>query len=74
MTKSQIIDYIMYTPTNTNESVLSTYLGEGDWSALYKYIKQTPHNMNRSVLEALIGKDPTYAVVGTAIVGQSVVG
>lgn len=72
MDKSQIIDHIMSTPHNVNWNVLSTMLGEGDWSKLKTYVEQTPHNMNRKVLEVFLGS--RVAVVGTAIVGQDVVG
>lgn len=72
MDKSQIIDHIMSTPHNVNWNVLSTMLGNGDWSELKTYVEQTPRNMNRKVLEVFLGS--RVAVVGTAIVGQDVVG
>lgn len=77
MTKTQIIDHIMFTPHNTNRAVLKGILGDGNWEALYKYVATTSHNMNRKVLEALIGDSSSGgagAVVGTAIVGTDVVG
>lgn len=51
-TKIKIIDYIMSTPTNTNWNVLSSMLGDGDWTKLKAYVETTPHNMNRMVLES----------------------
>lgn len=74
MDKSQIIDHIMSTPYNINWNVLSTMLGDGDWSKLKAYVEQTSHNMNRKVLEVFLDSGPRIAVVGTAIVGQDVVG
>lgn len=75
MDTNKIISYIMITPYNTNWSVLSTMLGEGDWSELKEYIKKTPKNMNKKILEALLrGKQKdNSAVVGTAIVGTAVI-
>lgn len=65
MEKQQIIDYIMSTPTNTNWSVLSSMLGDGDWTRLKAYVETTPHNMNRMVLESFFsGSDePDFLVV-----------
>ena len=75
MNKTQIIDHIMSTPHNINWNVLSTMLGEGDWSTLKTYVEKTPHNMNRQVLESFFeNSESQVAVVGTAIVGQAVVG
>ena len=74
MNNLQIIDHIMSTPHNVNWNVLSTMLGDGDWSQLKTYVEQTPRNMNRKVLEVFLGSDSRVAVVGTAIVGQDVVG
>ncbi len=64
----------MSTPYNINWNVLSTMLGDGDWSKLKAYVEQTSHNMNRKVLEVFLDSGPRIAVVGTAIVGQDVVG
>ena len=52
MDKTKIIDYIMFTPINSNWNVLSTMIGEGDWSKLRTYVETTPYNMNRKVLES----------------------
>ena len=73
---NQIIDYIMNTPTNSNWNVLSTLLGDGDWSRLKAYVETTPKNMNRQVLKALLGNGSSgsSAVVGTAVVGTDTVG
>lgn len=73
---NQIINYIMATPSNTNWNVLSALLDNGDWSVLKAYVETTPKNMNRKILEALLGTNSggNIAVVGTAIVGISVVG
>lgn len=75
MDTNKIISYIMTTPYNTNWLVLSTMLGEGDWSELKEYIKKTPKNMNKKILEALLGgkQKDNSAVVGTAIVGTAVI-
>ena len=75
MDTNKIINYIMTTPYNTNWSVLSTMLGEGDWSKLKQYVKTTPKNMNKKILEALLGEKQkdNSAVVGTAIVGTAVI-
>lgn len=74
--KTQIINYIMSTSTNTNWNVLSSMLGEGNWDKLKKYVETTPWNMNRMVLESFFDDSSSggQAVVGTAIVGQSTVG
>lgn len=73
---NQIIDYIMKTPTNSNWNVLSSLLGNGDWSQLKAYVETTPKNMNRQVLKVLLGGESSSsdAVVGTAVVGTAVVG
>lgn len=73
---NQIINYIMETPTNSNWNVLSTLLGDGDWSKLKAYVETTPKNMNRQVLKALLGNGSSgsSAVVGTAVVGRDTVG
>ena len=73
---NQIINYIMNTPTNSNWNILSTLLGDGDWSRLKAYVETTPKNMNRQVLRALLGNGSSGsgAVVGTAVVGRDTVG
>lgn len=75
-TKEKIIDYIMSTPTNTNWNVLSSMLGDEDWSKLKAYVETTPWNMNRMVLESFFsdGSSGGQAVVGTAVVGRDIVG
>ncbi len=70
-----VLDYIMTTPYNTNLNIVRSMLGEGDWEKVFNYIKTTPRNMNRMVLESLLKSNGSKsAVVGTAIVGESVVG
>ncbi len=69
-----VITYLMTSPSNTNWNVLSSMLGDGDWAELKKYVETTPHNMNRMVLEVLLSSGNKEAVVGTAIVGTSIVG
>ena len=70
-----IIAYLMKSPQNSNWNVLSSMLGDGDWSKLKKYVETTPHNMNRMVLESLLGSGSGNSnVVGSAIVGTAVVG
>lgn len=77
--KEKIINYIMNTPYNTNWGVLSTMLGEGDWSKLKQYIEITPKNMNKKVLESLLTItepiDEDYRTVlytdGTLIINES---
>ena len=73
---NQIINYIMNTPTNSNWNVLSSLLGDGDWSKLKAYVETTPKNMNRQVLKVLLGSGSSGsgAVVGTAVVGRDTVG
>lgn len=73
---NQIINYIMNTPANSNWNVLSTLLGDGDWSKLKAYVETTPKNMNKQVLKALLGNGSSgsNAVVGTAVVGRDTVG
>ena len=73
---NQIINYIMNTPTNSIWNVLSSLLGDGDWSRLKAYVETTPKNMNRQVLKALLGNGSSSsgAVVGTAVVGRDTVG
>ena len=70
---NQIINYIMSTPTNSNWNVLSSMLGDGDWSELKAYVETTPHNMNRMVLESLLSGGNSN-VVGSAVVGTAVAG
>lgn len=76
MNTTQIITYLMTSPSNTNWSVLSSMLSDGDWSELKAYVETTPHNMNRQVLKALLGNGSSgsAAVVGTAVVGTDTVG
>ena len=75
MLNTQIITYLMSSPSNTNWNVLSSMLGDGDWSELKAYVETTPHNMNRKVLESFFGESSgDAAVVGTAVVGQDVAG
>ena len=71
-----IIDYLMKSPQNSNWNVLSTLLGDGDWSKLKAYVETTPKNMNRQVLKVLLGSGSSgsSAVVGTAVVGRDTVG
>ena len=49
-----IIAYLMKSPQNSNWNVLSSLLGDGDWSKLKAYVETTPKNMNRQVLKALL--------------------
>ena len=51
---SPVITHLMTSPSNTNWNVLSSMLGDGDWSELKTYVETTPHNMNRMVLESLL--------------------
>ena len=70
-----IITYLMTSPSNTNWNVLSSMLGDGDWSKLKAYVETTPHNMNRMVLESLLsGGSGNSNVVGSAVVGTAVAG
>lgn len=73
MNKNDILDYVMNTPRNTNWNVLSSMLGDGDWSELKAYVETTPYNMNRMVLKALLNGGNSN-VVGSAVVGTAVVG
>lgn len=57
MDKQEVIDYLMYTPYNTNLAVLKSMLGEGDWDELLDYVKKAPHSVNRRVLEGILGAD-----------------
>lgn len=74
MNNTQIITYLMTSPSNTNWNVLSSMLGDGDWSKLKAYVEMTPHNMNRMVLESLLSRSGNSNVVGSAIVGTAVAG
>ena len=71
-----IIAYLMKSPQNSNWNVLSSLLGDGDWSKLKAYVETTPKNMNRQVLKVLLGGENSgsSAVVGTAVVGRDTVG
>ena len=71
-----IIAYLMKSPQNSNWNVLSSLLGDGDWSRLKAYVETTPKNMNRQVLKALLGSGSSgsSAIVGTAVVGTNTVG
>ena len=68
-----VITYLMTSPSNTNWNVLSSMLGDGDWSELKAYVETTPHNMNRMVLESLLSGGNSN-VVGSAVVGTAVAG
>ena len=68
-----VITYLMTSPSNTNWNVLSSMLGDGDWSELKAYVEATPHNMNRMVLESLLSGGNSN-VVGSAVVGTAVAG
>lgn len=74
--ETQIIAYLMKSPQNSNWNVLSSLLGDGDWSKLKAYVETTPHNMNRQVLRALLRSESggSAAIVGTAVVGRDTVG
>ena len=80
MTKTDIINYLMTTPYNTNKNVLNSILaGLDNKDEIIAYALHTPHNMNRKVLESLISADggsgaSDSAVVGTAVVGSAKVG
>lgn len=74
MTNTQIITYLMTSPSNTNWNVLSSMLGDGDWSKLKAYVETTSHNMNRMVLESLLSGSGNSNVVGSAVVGTAVAG
>ena len=50
-----IINYLMASPSNTNWNVLSSMLGDGDWSKLKAYVETTSHNMNQMVLKSFFG-------------------
>ena len=70
-----IITYLMKSPQNSNWNVLSSLLGNGDWSKLKAYVETTPKNMNRQVLRTLLCKESSdsNAVVGTAVVGTAII-
>ena len=79
MTKTDIINYLMTTPHNTNKNMLNSILaGLDNKNEIIAYALNTPHNMNRKVLESLISADGggagDSAVVGTAVVGSAKVG
>ena len=81
MTKTDIINYLMTTPHNTNKNMLNSILtGLDNKDEIIAYALHTPHNMNRKVLESLISTDGDgggagdSAVVGTAVVGSAKVG
>lgn len=70
-----VITYLMSSPSNTNWNVLSSMLGDGDWSKLKKYVETTPYNMNRMVLESLLSSESGNSnVVGNAVVDMAVAG
>ena len=74
MKTEEIIEYIMTTPGNVNWNVLKYLLDETvDKKGLKKYVQLTPNNMNRQVVRSFFGSSNS-GVVGTAIVGTSVVG
>ena len=81
MNNTQIITYLMTSLSNTNWNVLSSMLGDGDWSELKAYVETTPHNMNRMVLESLLSESEdendewttiTVKKMETTIRGESV--
>ena len=75
MKTEEIIEYIITTPGNVNWNVLKYLLDETvDKKGLKKYIQLTPDNMNRKVLRSFFGGSGGSSVVGTAIVGISLVG
>ena len=74
MNTEEIIEYIMTTPGNVNWNVLKYLLDETvDKKGLKKYVQLTPNNMNRQVVRSFFGNSNS-SVVGTAIVGTSLVG
>ena len=74
MKTEEIIEYIMTTPGNVNWTVLKYLLDETvDKEGLKKYVQLTPNNMNRQVVRGFFGNSNS-SVVGTAIVGTSLVG
>lgn len=78
MDKEKVLDYLTYTPNNTNWAVLKGMTGDSE--ELYEYITKTPYNMNRAVVEGILdrigGDTPTgdESKVGTAKVGIAKVG
>lgn len=75
MNTEEIIEYIMTTPSNVNWNVLKFLLDETvDKKGLKKYVQLTPNNMNRQVVHSFFGSSGGSSVVGTAIVGISLVG
>lgn len=74
MNTEEIIEYIMTTPSNVNWSVLKCLLDETvDKEGLKEYVQLTPNNMNRQVVRSFFCSS-NGSVVGTAIVGISLVG
>lgn len=75
MNTEEIIEYIMTTPGNVNWNVLKFLLDETvDKKGLKKYVQLTPNNMNRQVVRSFFSSSGGGSVVGTAIVGTSLVG
>lgn len=80
MTKTDIINYLITTPHNTNKNILNSILaGLDNKNEIIAYALHTPHNMNKKVLERLININDedsetnieTNAIVDTAIVGSA---
>lgn len=63
MNKQEVIDYLMYTPYNTNLAVLKSMLGDGNWDELLDYVKRTSYRINRRVLEGILGADDYIVLV-----------
>ena len=63
--------YIKNNYKNPNPGILET-LGASE--ALINYLKFTPWNTNMNMLDSLIDSGGSGAVVGTAVVGNAIVG
>lgn len=76
MDKEKVLDYLTYTPNNTNWAVLKGMTGDSE--ELYEYITKTPYNINRAVVGGILdridgGDTPSgdESEVGTAKVGTA---
>lgn len=54
MDKEKVLDYLTYTPNNTNWAVLKGMVGDSE--ELRKYVTETPYNMNRAVVEGILDR------------------
>ena len=76
-----ILEYITYTPNNTNPAILKEMLkiygAEDSFERVYEYVLKNSNSLNFPIFEKIVGEkgsDTPSSAVGTMRVGSGVVG